>query len=898
MMKLARLIFMLWLPVLAAVMPSAVNKAADSGYIVSPSVIGRRFAAGRRGTDLLIPTTYYLSSSGTFGTYANPGSDASAGTTPATAWLTVAKCFTGAATGDTVLVNPSSSFTVSSQSMNKGITFKADPTYAVFPGTLPTLTITATNALSIAASNLTVSGFNIDAATNAYNAFSMGGAFTGVLVQQCRFKGMTSTAQAFHLSNNSAWSITIDLCWMLASDNNAVTTVFDQWGSANGATCAVNGCSVNGLTSGNVLLPANTGTQTAGLGSDNVTRNTFTNCSKGVADSGGTIALSVAHTDFVGGASGVTTRGFSGSSTATYTTFAWNDCTFQNVTNSIWLSSTAQSISGYSVTNCTFNSSGTPALYCQSALTNPVITGNYFSGILAKLQFLNSQITGLTFANNVSYQNSSNTAADVEFIFAPIGAGFVATGNYLVCDTSAKLFTVGNDGYTNTYANTGANTTSQNLGSAAGNKYVASVITSKNDTLQGNYIGAVNISLKKSGSPTSTISCTLQTVSAGAPTGVVVATGKVPLGASATTANCPASILTTSYQQIRFEFRDSRYSLPLNTQLAVVWQLSAVDASNFVVIDCNATATTFGTNQISADGASYSGGTGSPRMGVITANFECQNPIISGNTLITTNPSAATHVLLVGATTGATVKGNLVKGGAIGIIFKLVDGSVGGLPAIASGNLITLSNTGGYGTMFDKASKNAQFLNNTGCITGSSNGAGYMTGGEGPPQVGTPYNGTSCENPTCENCIFDMQGAGTGFGLSIGYGDAVLSGYTTLGATINYNDIYVASGSNFGRTSLGTTSGNTNYANLAAWQVTGFDANSISSDPLLVNSAPSVTSDFIPASTSPVVKVGLDLSATVPTDFFGHSILAWQPFMGAVTPQGSRATNGSAHIIG
>lgn len=197
----------------------------------------------------------------------------------------------------------------------------------------------------------------------------------------------------------------------------------------------------------------------------------------------------------------------------------------------------------------------------------------------------------------------------------------------------------------------------------------------------------------------------------------------------------------------------------------------------------------------------------------------------------------ATHNIFTGFTKNVTIRYNKIIGGARGIIIKdnnVNTNTAGGI----YGNVVVDPGVG----IFVQNSEGVRCFNNvvaitknTGYIPGSSTIYGILFKDE---------SGGNCNGGLIKNNITAVLG--TGFNAAV---KAFAIG-TITGGTLDYNCAYAEGGA-------GAYNG---YADFAAWQLAGFDANGLNTDPLLEDVS---TFKCYPASAlSPIVGTGVDIGGS------------------------------------
>ena len=423
---------------------------------------------------------------------------------------------------------------------------------------------------------------------------------------------------------------------------------------------------------------------------------------------------------------------------------------------------------------------------------------------------------------------------------------------------------VGSDGPSNNTNNSTAGTGFQNLGDVSGNAYVDQFFTTQSYAQTAfSYLGYIMFSLKKTGSPTGTISCSLYADNSGNP-GSLIETAANTLAATA---------LTTSVQTIEFDFQSRTHITP-GTKVHVVLSYSGgtgINGTDYVLIAEN-TTTTAGSVLKSSDNASWSADSSHALLFVCaTGAWAIIDPVVRNCVINGNNYNVQQHGLILGCTTRGQMYRNQHFNTTITNIFKFNKASSGNR-AVAWGNLVVTGTTYSNSYLFaQKAGQYADYVNNTFVTTGACTAAAVFI----PDNQGnfglTVANGMVADNIRVMNNIF-VNASTTGTTPTYNAIANPIGQYAT-NITIDYNDVYTTHGN-----PIGIVNGTT-YSSWATWKAVNLashlvspDAHSINTDPLLANeSNPTTYTDFIPALNSPVKGVGINMNGTVPTDYVGNN---------------------------
>lgn len=777
--------------------------------------------------------TFYVSNAAVNGAYI-VGNDANAGTAEGTAKLTIDGAVTAASNGDTIYVNPGG-VTYSENTapglnylnVTKQLTIRGDPNYVATAGK-PTVTSpgAGTRTINLNQGSIALIDLIIDNASGTRNCVFCQ-SFSGHTLTRCDFHNLGANAIAVTAQNNNAYNITIDKCTLLAANGNAAGSKLHQiTGTLGGMATAIKGCTTT--TTGGLFA--------AGAGF------------------GGTVTIS-ASADGTRNSITSATLGIQNLSTNVTTTFAISGTDFTTCTTGIGDGGTTSAVmASLSVLNCSFNglngSSTAKDIAFVSTIADGEIAYNQFLGGHQNISLSSGAVAGLEIHDNVAVTSSMATTVS-NFLVTRGGTGIKIYNNKITSDSDSRLIAVGGDGYASAITNSGgALSGDQDFGAAAANTYVAQTYTypAAGTALFETYLGAFDIYLKKVGSPTGTVTCYLYSNNSGAP-GSILATSDYTLD---------ASLLTTSYQQVRFYFLTEHYAQVYSTQYWIVVKYTGtIDGANYLRIQ-KYTAGTAG--QLSSVGSGWSAAAAALGYNARQKNHTFVSPEVYSNTLICTNATEITHCLAINATNGGLAYNNVITGGAIGVLFKLVDGVTN--PAMAYNNMISFSNTGDGAALHDKGSKGVLWYYNTAVITDGDNRALFIEGDWNSGYL----NGNPSTNTVVKNNI--ISGAATTNYL-VALGNSNASDYTIVNPTLDYNIYYNSGAATFAAANLGRAATYTTYDDLAELKgATGEDGFSLEIDPALVDTTPNAPSDFLPSVHSPASGRGTNLTSPT-TDYYG-----------------------------
>ncbi len=784
-------------------------------------------------------TDYYVSNLAVNGTYVL-GSDANSGLTPALAKLTITAAIAAASASDRIYINPTgTSYSENSSGLNylqinkASLTIETDPTYVNSVGKATiTSPIAGTRTINLNETGIILRNVRVDNAAQTRNAVFCQSFATHTIVG-VDFYNLGANAVAITAQNNNAYNISIDKCSLLAANGNAAGSKLHQiTGTLGGMATTIKG-SMSDTTGGLFVAGAGFGGTVTIEKSSDGTRNSISNATIGIQNLSTNVAttFSIKDTDFIACPTAI---GDGGTGSATLANLVVNNNRFSGLDGSLTAGD----------------------LVFISTISDGEIAYNEFRGAHRNIVMSSAAIAGLLIHDNVASVTGMGTGM-THFSLSRGGAGIELYNNRITSDTDSRLIALGGEGYASMVTNSGGSLSGdQPLGDVAGDTYIAQTFTYPVNTtaLFGRYLGAFDIGLKKTGSPTGTVTAYLYTNNAGAP-GTLVATSAYTL---------TSSLLTTSYQQVRFWF-NSRTQLSFSTQYWIVLKYNGtIDGSNYVNIQ-RYTAGTAG--QKSTDGLSWGATANAHGFTVRQINLEMTQPKVYSNELRATSASGITHVIILNGTDGGLIYNNQIYGGAIGTLFKVCDGSVQTL--MSYNNLISFTNSGDGAALHDKGSNNAFFYNNTVAVYSGNNKALYLEGDWNSGYL----NGTPTQSPTVKNNLFASLTSSGGSIVQLGTDQAL--DYTCINPTLDYNVYGGISSKTFAKVNLGRAATLTTYTTLPQFRTAvGGDANSLGVDPTLKNSdvldPPSEPAEFVPVYSSAGVGDGVYLS-NVLTDYFGNT---------------------------
>jgi hypothetical protein len=478
-----------------------------------------------------------------------------------------------------------------------------------------------------------------------------------------------------------------------------------------------------------------------------------------------------------------------------------------------------------------------------------------------------------TFSNNTIDGSALANALGYTAFGLPNGTGSpLVFNNTITYNSQSHAFVCGTDGFPIDQSNTATSTGGQKLGDVTNDKYVAFNVTTSAASTSGHcsYIAEVVVTLEKVGTPTGTITCTLNANNAGVP-GTLLATSATTLSSAS---------LTTGYLQYAFEFTPA-INVTGGTEIFVVFEYNGTaSTSNYVNMSQNTTVTT-GSILTAPDGSTWTPNTSNQLLFFLnTGAYGIVDAQIYNNTVICTYDDTAsiTHMLAMGAQTRGKVYGNRIYGGSLGVLFKENKGGSASNPAAAYNNLMYLPFAGGSSLVSPfsiKASQYVTFSNNIGICGSASTGAVVLIEPDANSFGYTPVNSLQSDHIIVENNIIVQSNATAGAYLIIENG----LGAAPTNVTINNNDVYLPNGGNIGVLTTSTGTPVTTYATWSAWQGAGYDTNGVNTNPLLPTLTPSnpatignaaYAASFSPSLSSPAKGIGTNTNGLVTTDYNGN----------------------------
>jgi hypothetical protein len=782
------------------------------------------------------------------------GNDSNDGLSIAAPKLTIVGAQTAATTGDSIYINPTgTSYAETSGSgylnIAKAITIRTSPAELTSTGTNAVITWSTTGrVINIQSANVSIRNLSIDAQGAAVNSIIVQ-AVASTLIFGVTFLNVAANRYSIGLNSAGAQDTTIDKCRMTAAGgNNALAGLVSQGAIGSTGYITVSGCTVDGVHSLLYGVSGSTGRIYISKSSDG-TNNTVNNCRYGVSTAYG----SATHAD------------------VQITSLVCTNMTDSNGFGIYDGGDHATTISNLVITGFTYSGSQQKAISLRAGITAWDIYGNTgnITGACRFIEVLNEAIGAGKFRSN-TVTGTSMTGDLVAF--PGTGSGLVIDSNVLTSDNPAShIILVGVDGQRASVVNSATATGQQNIGSAAGNKYVYVKFTSPDNTQLTNYrrVSSVMVSLRKVGAPAETIIAKLYGDTAGAP-GTLLATSSYTL----TSAN-----LATTSKYVEFTF-DTFPDMGFSTDLYVRLESSTTDGSNYVQVDYNATVgITDGTIKgiaTSADGSTWAtDGSKSLLATVQTVNRLCVNPTVTNNVVTNTNASSTLpHVIFVGGTNGATILRNRVfsVGAGIGIITKLVDGRTNA--CVVGDNLVDFSGAGtGTAQCYRmKGGWSNRFLHNVAVARGQKSVAMYL--GSDVYSSGTytgALNAQVADAPYVANNIFygDHTAGQATFIYTV---DSAIGANSVTNITERNNIFYLGNNTSFMSNGL---SGSQVTQTLATWQGSGYGANDVSGNPGFALYPPVQFGDAVPT-LGAASAGGVNVAAYLSTDALGS------PF--AVTP--------------
>jgi len=771
------------------------------------------------------------------------GNDSNDGLSIAAPKATVVGAHSAASAGDSIYVNPTGTpYAESAFTPTKAITVRTSPAELASTGNIATLqSATAAVVINCQAASFTLRNIGIDTQGSTSTGFQQR-ANAGVVLSGVTFYNVAANRFAIGANVAGAQDITVDKCRMTAAGgNNALAQFVNQGNIGSTGYITVSGCTVDGVHSLLYGVSGSTGRIYISKSSDG-TNNTVNNCRFGVSTAYG----SATHAD------------------VQITSLVCTNMTDSNGFGIYDGGDHATTISNLVITGFTYSGSQQKAISLRAGITAWDIYGNTgnVSGACRFIEVLNEAIGAGKFRSN-TVTGTSMTGDLVAFSAA--GSGLVIDSNVLTSDNPAShIILVGTDGQRASVVNSATATGQQNIGSAAGNKYVYVKFTSPDNTQATNYrrVSSVMVSLRKVGAPSGTIIAKLYGDTAGAP-GTLLATSSYTL---------TSSNLATTAKYVEFTF-DTFPDMNFSTDLYVRLESSTTDGSNYVQVDYNATVgSTSGTMKgiaTSADGTTWTtDGAKSLLATVQTVNRLCVNPTVTNNVVTNTNASSTIpHVIFVGGTNGATILRNRVfsVGAGIGIITKLVDGRT--TACVVGDNLVGFSGTGtGDAQCYRmKGGWSNRFLHNVAVARGQKSVAMYL--GSDVYSSGTytgALNAQVADAPYIANNIFygDHTAGQATFIYTV---DSAIGANSVTNITERNNIFYLGNNTSFISNGL---SGSQVTQTLATWQGSGYGANDVSGNPGFTLYPPVQFGDAVPT-LGAASAGGVNVAAYLSTDALG-----------------------------
>jgi len=719
-----------------------------------------------------------------------------------------------------------------------GIAMQTDPALV---GTAGKATLTFSSAgrvVNFGANNLTLKNYIIDEQGGTANVITVA-AITGGLLELLDFINVGANATAIYLSATGVQNGTIRKCTISRTGSTAATARLAGPAVASGASAdwTFEGCSATGvqglfytsITSGAF------GSYKFKKAADG-TRNTIDNCTFGIRQPGGTatvVEMNVQDTDFVNmtdaGGSGYYDGGIPSAVTSTFV-----------------------------YKNNTYNGTQPRAVYISASSSNWLVDGNTFilSGASRAITTRNSAINSGIIQNN-SFTGTSMTVDLVEL--AMIGSGLQVLLNYFSSDaTNAHHLSIGGDGYYISATNSAGTISQRNLGSASTNKWLSCKFqtVANNATYNLTKAAAIQVYMRKVGSPTGVVTGYIYTDNAGVP-GTLVDTATFTL---------PANPTFATPSTVEFYFKNFP-TLSYSTAYHLVLMNSVVDASNYWQVD-QGTVVGSGDGSIQGVGFSSNGtawtsdATKSFKMQLCQLNREATNPIVMGNTFdstMTATTGALQHMVIFNGVDGGLFDKNVMPTSqGIGILFKLCTNCKGRL------NLIHL-NKGGDSSgqiLRNKGSDGVEFYANSVIVTKSAAvcfnaDSDYISSGVFSPS----FNGRIAENTTVRNNILYRDSDTAGWIFQLGNANPNATNYS--GFTETNNAVYVGANTPVARVA------STNY-DQSGWTGLGFGTNDVYTNPGFKAMPPTQATDFV-ATGLALKGAGYNLTSTIPNDFAGNA---------------------------
>lgn len=870
------------------------------------------------------------------------GSDSNDGNSTSTPFLTIARAASAASDGDSIIVNPTGTpYEETSGSLgylvvDKPLTLQTDPSLLNVGKAVVTPGAGADRPLQLAVAGVVLQDIVIDA--NATPTLTQGVLVQGtvgalITLRGCDFKNFPPGAEFCISLEMTNGSLLLDRC--SATGANGVSSAIPLVAAPDGflgGSVFLFGCTVSGIEG--VFMQTGVAAAPFTLTCDSApdgTRNTFANLAHcvtwGLAPAGSSITINNADLDNTGAPSftglgapppsldslnllGLTVTNAGGDlavnpsggtigsllisglsqSSPTYVVNNSGAISTTRIENSVFagkgpviysananmehiavarcqFSSNTAAINmpgggnGLSVENCQFSNCSSTAIAISGPNANILIRSNTLTGSYGLL------VVNGVYASNIWVEANSIvlTNASTDPIAVVGSTGVEISSNDISSDSlAAHGIMVGSDGYDNFFSNAGP-TTTNNLGDTAADAWIAQPWTMAGISgFASRGLGSFSIRAMRVGSPTGSLSAFLYSDAGGKPGN--------PLATASSSVNAGA-LSSGATKSLEFWF-DTPYLMSYSTPYWIVLTYTGpINGTDYVVLDSNTSGPPVNTG---ANGTDWSPGNSALLCTIAHGNFECVNPLVHDNRVVCSTPSASLHCVFFGAITGGRAYRNRVSGGGPMLAAKLVDGSK--TPCLFYDNLV-FENSGNQEGLRDKGSRGVQFLQNTVVMNGTQGLAVLLDNNF----VGTSYNGHPSVDAVVKNNILFADSL-PGSGIMYQLGELGYISPTCVNPSIDYNLVFCRSGLvYFGRdASDGATL--KSFDSWSGWQSAGFDVHGINADPLLGNpSNPVSPADFTPSTASPAVGASADLSAIVPTDFYGLSN-SLQRTIGAIQP--------------
>jgi len=684
-----------------------------------------------------------------------------------------------------------------------------------------------------------VADYYIDAQAAASNGISLG-AVTGLVLENIEILNVAGTNAAISASTAGAQNATIRKCKLALTGSTAATARFFTLGAVNSASASYTfeGCSATGVYALFYCSQASGtyGTYKFTKASDG-TRCTIDGCTFGIRQPGGTSTVAEMNIQYTDMVNMTDSAGYGyydgGAPTTTTTKFVFSNNTY-NGTQPRGLFVSA-STSDWTLSSNTFVVSGSVARCVttrNTAINNAVMSGNSFVGTSMSLDLVE---------------------------LAMVGSGLQVLTNYFSSDaTNAHHLSIGGDGYVFSATNASAASSQRALGSLSTNQYVSCKFQTVTSSAALNFtkLAAIQVRMRKVGSPTGVVTAYLYSDSAGVP-GTLVDTATYSL---------PVNPTFTSPSTVEFYFKNFP-TLSYSTVYHLVLKNSVVDASNYWQVDQNVTVGS-GDGSVQSMATSSNGttwtadGTKGACIQVCQLNREATNATVSGNTFVSTmtaTTGALQHTFIANGTDGTIFDQNiLLNVQGIGYLFKLATNG----KARRNLTLVTKGGDSAGQAMRNKGSDTVEFYHNSIIILNSAAvcvhlDSDYISSGNYSPS----FNGRIAENTTVRNNILYRDSDTAGWIFQLGNSNPNATNYS--GFTETNNAVYVGANTTVARVA------STNY-DQSGWTGLGFGTNDVYTNPGFKAMPPTQATDFV--ATSPALKgAGYNLTATIPNDFAGNA---------------------------